>query len=78
MMTVFVNERAVQLPEGSPARRAVEQHDPTVAARLDAGTAYLTDGRGIRLDPDAPLPPGGIVRVVVSARRHHEETRAHS
>jgi len=78
MMTVFVDDRAVRLPEGSPAQRAVELHDPTLAARLEAGAAYLTDGRGIRLDPDASLRAGSIVRVVVSARRQHEETRAHS
>jgi len=41
-------------------------------ARLDDGTAYLTDGRGIRIDPGAPLAAGAILRVVKSARRASE------
>lgn len=77
MMTVFVNERPVRLPEGVPAHQAVAEHDPALAARLADGTAYLTDARGLDLDPAAPLTAGDIVRVVVSARRRTGETRAH-
>lgn len=66
---VFVNERRVELPAGSAARGAVAALDPVLLARLDAGEAYLTDGRGIRLDSGAPLTTGGIIRVVVTARR---------
>lgn len=70
---VFVNERAVTVPAGTDARAAVRALDPALAERLEAGlasgAAHVTDGRGIALDPAAPLAPGAIVRVVVSARR---------
>lgn len=65
----FVNERPVTVPPGSLARDAVAALDPALAARLGAGQAYLTDGRGIRCAADAPLGPGAILRVVVPARR---------
>jgi hypothetical protein len=40
------------------------------------GTARVTDGRGIALDPDAAVYAGAILRVVVSARRRGEEPDA--
>jgi hypothetical protein len=69
---VYVNERPVTVPAGADARAAVRALDAALADRLDAGTAYLTDGRGIALDPAAALGPGAIVRVVVTARRGAE------
>jgi len=57
---------------GSVARDAVAARDPSLLARLDDGTAYLTDGRGIRIDPGAPLAAGAILRVVKSAGRASE------
>jgi len=65
----FVNEQPVTVRAGAPAREAVAALDPALAARLDAGEAYLTDARGIRCEPGAPLGPGAILRVVVPARR---------
>ena len=69
MFRVFVDAIAVEVGPGAVARDAVAACDAGVLARLEDGTAYLTDGRGIRLDPAAPLAAGAIVRVVKSARR---------
>ncbi len=68
-LAVFVNEHLVRLAPPVTARAAARAHDPALVEALDSGRAYVTDGRGIRCDPDAPLEPGAIVRVVVSARR---------
>ncbi|HKP28703.1 MAG TPA: hypothetical protein VJU15_04850 [Gemmatimonadales bacterium] len=72
MFRVFVDAVAVEVEPGSVARDAVAARDPSVLARLEDGTAYLTDGRGIRLDPDTPLAAGAILRLVKSARRGAE------
>jgi len=72
MLRVFVDAHPVDVAPGSVAREAVAARDPAVLARLDDGTAYLTDGRGIRLDPAAPLGAGAILRVVKRARRGTE------
>ena len=50
MLRVFVDAHPVDVAPGSTARDAVAARDPAVLSRLDDGTAYLTDGRGIRLD----------------------------
>ena len=66
---VFVNNGAVDLPAGAGVAEAVRLFDLALGAQLAAGTAYVTDGRGIEIDPAAPLASGSILRVVVSARR---------
>jgi hypothetical protein len=66
---VFVNERRLEVPAGTSAIEAAVQTDPALADALAEGRTYLTDGRGIRLDPTAVLGAGAIVRVVRSARR---------
>ena len=72
MFRVFVDASPVDLEPGSVARDAVAARDPSLLPRLADGTAYLTDARGIRLDPDAALSAGAILRVVKSARRQAE------
>ena len=72
MLRVFVDAYPVDVAPGAVARDAVAVRDPAVLARLDDGTAYLTDARGIRLDPATPLGAGAILRVVKSARRGAE------
>lgn len=67
-ISVFVNEKPITLAGGSQARDAVAAWDPLVLPALETGAAYLTDGRGIELNPKAPLASGSIIRVVVSAR----------
>jgi len=68
LVRVFVNEHAVEIPEGCGALAAVRAFDPVLAQRLAERSAYLTDARGIRLPDDALLVPGSIVRVVLSRR----------
>jgi hypothetical protein len=65
---VFVNERPVELPTGSDGRAAIVAATPELASALAAGTALVTDGRGIEMSPDLPLQAGAILRVVVSSR----------
>jgi hypothetical protein len=66
---VFVNGGVVDLPAGAAAGEAVRTFDATLAERMAAGGAYVTDGRGIELDPAEPLASGAILRVVLRARR---------
>jgi hypothetical protein len=47
MLRVFVDAHPVDVAPGSVARDAVAARDLAVLARLDDGTAYLTDARGI-------------------------------
>lgn len=74
---LFVNDRPVRVPAGTPAGAAVGATDPALADRIAAGTAYLTDGRGIRLSPGEPVFPGAILRVVLGAPRG-DEADAHA
>jgi hypothetical protein len=66
---VFVNGSLVDLPAGAAAAEAVRTFDAGLGERMAAGAAYLTDGRGIQVDPAEPLANGAILRVVVPARR---------
>ena len=66
---VFVNSVVVDLPAGSSVAEAVRRFDPALGDRVTAGEAYVTDGRGIEIDPDQTLASGAILRVVVRARR---------
>ena len=66
---VFVNSGLVDLPAGSAVAEAVRRFDPALGDRVTAGDAYVTDGRGIEIDPDQTLASGAILRVVVRARR---------
>lgn len=65
---VYVNERPVEVPPGSDVLGAVRASEPALAAALADGAAYVTDGRGVALDPHAPLAAGSILRVVRPAR----------
>jgi len=65
----FVNERPVRVAPGGAVADAVAALDPALAERVADGAAYLTDGRGIRIEPGTALASGDIIRVVVSARR---------
>jgi hypothetical protein len=72
MFLVFVDARPVEMAPGSLARDAVAAFDAGLLLRLEEGTAYLTDARGIRLDAGAALSAGAILRVVKRARRSTE------
>jgi hypothetical protein len=66
---VFVNGGVLDLPAGASAGDAVRTFDAALGDRIAVGAAYVTDGRGIEIDPAAPLSNGAILRVVVPARR---------
>ena len=65
---VFVNAGAVDLPSGAVVADAVRAADSSLLSKIAGGTAYVTDGRGIEIDPSSPLESGAILRVVLRAR----------
>ncbi len=66
---VFVNDRRVTVAPGTTAEGAAIAADPNLTETLGDGRAYLTDGRGIRMELNTLIGPGAIIRVVRSARR---------
>jgi hypothetical protein len=66
---VFVNAGPIDLPSGASVAQAVRLFDPALELQIASGAAYVTDGRGIEIDPSASLSGGAILRVVVRARR---------
>ena len=66
---VFVNAEPLDLPSGADVAQAVRLSDPALERQIAGGTAYVTDGRGIEIDPTSLLVAGAILRVVVRARR---------
>ena len=59
----------MDLPAGTAVAEAVWTFDTDLGQQMAAGAAYVTDGRGIEVDPAEPLASGAILRVVVRARR---------
>lgn len=68
-MRIFINDRPVDATDGADVAGAVIANNPDLAPRLADATAYVTDGRGIRMALDSPLSAGSILRVVLSSRR---------
>jgi hypothetical protein len=66
---VFVNTSALDLPAGADVRAAVSAYDPDLIPSLASGAAYVTDGRGIEIEPATRLASGAILRVITRARR---------
>jgi hypothetical protein len=66
---VFVNATPLDLSIGAKVGEAVAAYDPALVASVQSGTAFVTDGRGIQIEGDAPLASGAILRIVVRARR---------
>lgn len=77
-IAVFVNEKAVRVAPDSSVADAVATCDAALARALEAGGAQVTDGRGIAVDPRAPVYSGAILRVFLSARRGRDESDAHA
>jgi hypothetical protein len=65
---IFVNAGTVDLPAGATVADAVRAADPSLLDKISSGVAYVTDGRGIEIDPTAPLAGGAILRIVIRAR----------
>jgi hypothetical protein len=68
-VVVFVNASSVQIAPGAAVIEALRAFDPVLATAVLNGTAYVTDGRGLEIDPDTPLQSGAILRAGVRARR---------
>jgi hypothetical protein len=75
---VFIDDHAVSVPSGATALSAVASFDASLAERIQSGSAYLTDGRGIRLEAGAAVYQGAILRVVLSARAARDGADAHA
>jgi hypothetical protein len=60
------------VPAGTDVAGAVARFDAALGEKLAGAGAYVTDGRGIELAPDASVAAGAILRVVVSARRRED------
>jgi hypothetical protein len=75
-MRVFVNAGAVDLPSGAVVADAVRAADSSLLDKITGGTAYVTDGRGIEIDPSTLLESGAILRVVVRARARDADADA--
>jgi hypothetical protein len=73
---VFVNAGAVDLPAGASVADAVRATDSSLPDKIAGGTAYVTDGRGIEIDPSTLLVSGAILRVVVRARARDADADA--
>jgi hypothetical protein len=68
-MRVFVNAVPLEIGHGADVRAAVLAFDAELERKLAAGTAFVTDARGIEIPLQSALAEGAILRVVVSARR---------
>jgi hypothetical protein len=66
---VFVNSKPVDVPTGADVGEALRAFDSELGSSVARGAAYVTDGRGIEMDPTTQLSSGAILRVVVRARR---------
>ena len=73
---VFVNAGVVDLPAGANVTDALRAADSSLLDKIAGGTAYVTDGRGIEIDPSTPLMSGAILRVVVRARARSADADA--
>jgi hypothetical protein len=73
---VFVNAGAVDLPSGAVVADAVRAADSSLLDKIAGGAAYVTDGRGIEIDPSTLLESGAILRVVVRARARDADADA--
>lgn len=65
---VFVNDRPLRVPVGATLGSILAEHDPDLLAEVLGGSARVTDGRLIPVDPDGPVHAGAIYRVSRSAR----------
>lgn len=69
---VYVNELGVLLPPGATVRDALRTAMPDLLPAAEAGTAVVTDGRGLPIPLDLSLEAGAILRAARSSRRAAE------
>ena len=65
---LFVNEKPVDVTVPATVADAVTAFDATLGAALDAGSARVTDARGIDVAASDPVGPGSILRVIARPR----------
>jgi hypothetical protein len=65
---VFVNAEMMDFPAGSTVADAVRAIDQSIPEKIPRGGAFVTDGRGIDLQPSEALVNGQIIRCGVRAR----------
>jgi hypothetical protein len=68
-LRVFINGAPVDIQPGTDVRAALRAYDPALEERVAAGTAFVTDARGIEMDSETRLAAGSILRVVIRSRR---------
>lgn len=66
---VFLNGAPLRVAPGTTLGGVLADHDPDLLAALLDGAGQATDGRGLPVDPDAPVHAGAIYRVFRSSRR---------
>lgn len=76
-LRVFVNGKGVSVSPGSSALDVVRIVNAESANEVEAGTARLTDSRGLPLDPASKLSSGHIIRVVPVRQRSIESEAQH-
>ena len=77
-MRVFVNAVALEVGQDADVRAAVQALDAELVRKLVAGTAFVTDARGLEVPLESALAEGAILRVVLRARRSAGEPDAHA
>ena len=77
LIPVFINGHRIRVPPGETIAQAVARHAQVLGEKLSTGAAYVTDGRGIRIEESQAVHAGAILRVVVSSRRNQDEADAH-
>ena len=75
-LRVFINGSPIDVEPGTDVRAALRAHDPALEERVTAGTAFVTDARGIEMDVAQQLAAGSILRVVIRSRRGGETVDA--
>lgn len=66
---MFLDGEPRAVGSGQTVRDLVRGVDRALDALLETGAAYVTDGVGRAIAPDAVVYPGAIYRLVRSARR---------
>ncbi len=66
---IYLNDQAGDLPVGATVRDAIHRLLPELLPDCEAGSAHLTDGRGLPVALDGRLTAGAILRAARSSRR---------
>jgi len=69
LLRIFIDGTGLDVPPGTTVLTAIHLHDTALGERVAAGTASVTDARGIEVAPGDRLAAGSILRVVPRGRR---------